>query len=88
MSKTISNTLQHDATSKKEFLPLKDFLNSQTSIYKTSWVPSPWSVLRWSLRQLGVLGQPGLGDKLEVGNFIVLSNVEVRSLELSSPSVY
>lgn len=28
---------------------------------------------------MGILGQPGFGDKLEVGNFVVLSNVESAS---------
>lgn len=69
----------HDAVSKKEFLPLKDFLNSPTNIYKTSWIPSPWSVLQWGLKQIGIIGQPGFGDKLEVGNFVVLSNLEVAA---------
>ncbi|KAF2797834.1 hypothetical protein K505DRAFT_322280 [Melanomma pulvis-pyrius CBS 109.77] len=72
----------HDAVSKKEMIPLKDFLASPTSIYKSSWVPSPWGVLQWGLRQIGVLGQPGFGDKLDVGNFVVLSNVEAAANEL------
>jgi len=60
---------------------MKDFIGAQTSIYKSSWVPSPWGgVLQWGLRQIGVLGQPGFGDKLEVGNFVVLGNVEASLL--------
>jgi charged multivesicular body protein 7 len=72
----------HDAVSKKEMIPLKDFLGAQTSIYKSSWVPSPWGVLQWGLRTIGVLGQPGFGDRLEAGTFVVLSNVEAAAKEV------
>jgi charged multivesicular body protein 7 len=44
----------HDAVSKKEFLPLKDFLESPISIYKKQWGPVAWSIVRWGLRQIGV----------------------------------
>jgi charged multivesicular body protein 7 len=64
-------------------VPLKDFLNSKESIYKTSWIPSPWKVLQWSLRQVGVLGQPRSPEKLSAGNFVVLKNVEVAADEIS-----
>ncbi|KAF2473819.1 SNF7 family protein [Lindgomyces ingoldianus] len=69
----------HDAVTKKEMIPLKDFNHAQTSIYNSSWVPSPWVMFQWGLRQLGVLGQPGFGDKLDVGNFVVLTNVEIAA---------
>ncbi|ORY16694.1 Snf7-domain-containing protein [Clohesyomyces aquaticus] len=69
----------HDAVTKKQMIPLRDFKDAKTSIYSTSWVPSPWGILRWGLRQLGVLGEPGFGDKLEVGSFVVLQNLEAAS---------
>ncbi|KAF1945251.1 hypothetical protein EJ02DRAFT_339128 [Clathrospora elynae] len=72
----------HEAVQKKEMIPLKDFINSKESIYKTSWIPSPWKVLQWSLRQVGVLGQPQSPDKLGVGNFVVVKNVEVAADEI------
>ncbi|KAF2129512.1 hypothetical protein P153DRAFT_291372 [Dothidotthia symphoricarpi CBS 119687] len=71
----------HEATQKKEMVPLKDFMNSKESIYKTSWIPSPWKALQWGLRQVGVLGQPTSPDRLGVGNFVVLKNVEVAADE-------
>jgi charged multivesicular body protein 7 len=64
-------------------VPLKDFLNSKESIYKTSWIPSPWKVLQWGLRQVGVIGQPKSPEKLSAGNFVVLKNVEVAADEIS-----
>lgn len=72
----------HEAVQKKEMIPLKDFLSAKESIYKTSWIPSPWKVLQWSLRQVGVLGQPQAPAKMEVGNFVVLKNVEVAADEI------
>jgi len=63
-------------------IPMKDFLSSKESIYKTSWIPSPWQVLQWSLRQVGVLGQPQSPRRLEAGNFVVVKNVEVAADEI------
>jgi charged multivesicular body protein 7 len=63
-------------------IPLKDFLNSTQSIYKTSWVPSPWKALQWGLRQVGVLGEPTAPEKLAVRNYVVLNNVEVAGDEI------
>lgn len=72
----------HEAVQKKEMIPLKEFLNSKESIYKTSWIPSPWKVVQWSLRQVGVLGQPKLADKLGAGDFVVLKNTEIAADEI------
>ena len=67
--------MQQDALAKKEMVPLQDFLNSPTSIYHRSWIPTPWQLLSWSLRQLGLAGGSS-NDKLAVGNFVVVANVE------------
>ncbi|KAF2855875.1 hypothetical protein T440DRAFT_485944 [Plenodomus tracheiphilus IPT5] len=71
----------NEAVQKKEMIPLKDFVNSKESIYKNSWVPSPWKVLQWSLRQVGVLGHPQQ-NQLATGNFVVVKNVEVAADEI------
>jgi charged multivesicular body protein 7 len=72
----------HEAVQKKEMIPLNDFLKSKDSIYKTSWIPSPWKMLQWGLRQVGVLGQPQSPAKMVVGNFVVVKNVEVAGDEI------
>jgi len=72
----------HEAVQKTELIPLKDFLNSRTSIYKTSWIPTPWSALQWSLRTVGVLGKAAPPEKLAVKNYVVLGNVEVAGDEI------
>lgn len=68
-----------DAVAKREMVPLKDFLASKSSIYNRSWNISPWQVISWGLRQIGVLGEPGSQDKLAVGNFVVVANVEAAA---------
>jgi len=73
-----------DAVDKRELIPLEDFFNTQKSIYSRSWVPSPWQVVSWGLKQLGVGSLLG-GNRLAVGNFVVLANVEVSLL---SPPPY
>ncbi|KAH7395024.1 Snf7-domain-containing protein [Phaeosphaeria sp. MPI-PUGE-AT-0046c] len=72
----------HDAVQRKEMIPLKDFMSSKESIYKNSWLPSPWKVLQWGLRQVGVLGQARSSEKLSAGNFVVLKNIEVAADEI------
>lgn len=72
----------HDAVQKKEMIALKDFMSAKESIYKSSWIPSPWKVLQWGLRQVGVLGQPRSPENLSAGNFVVLKNVEVAADEI------
>lgn len=58
-------------------LPLKDFMGAKESIYKTSWIPSPWAVLCWGARQ--VLGPQKVPEKLQPGDFVILKNVEVAA---------
>lgn len=61
---------------------VKDFMSSTNSIYKTSWIPTPWSAIQWSLRTVGVLGKAAPPDKLAVRNYVVLKNVEVAGDEI------
>lgn len=68
----------HEAAQKREMIPLKDFISSKESIYKTTWLPSPWKVLTWSLRQVGVLG-PAQLQSLGASKVVVVKNVEVAA---------
>ncbi|KAL6710242.1 hypothetical protein ACN47E_009188 [Coniothyrium glycines] len=70
----------HEAVQKRDMLPLGDFLSAKENIYKASWIPSPWTVLQWGVRQ--VLGTPKVPDKLKTGDFVVLKNVEVAADEI------
>lgn len=66
-----------DAVRKKELIPLKDFLDSKQSIYAKSWIPTPWEVVSWGLRQLGVIGGESAEDRLVTADFVIKANVEV-----------
>lgn len=61
---------------------MRDFVSAKESIYKHSWIPSPWQVLRWGLRQTGILGQPQAAAKLGTESFVVVKNVEVAADEI------
>ena len=78
-----------DAIKRKELIPLNEFLDRKESVYAKSWIPTPWQVVSWGLRQLGVLGREGAEDRLVKGDFVVMANVEVRGRQGSrlSPSL-
>jgi len=64
-------------------MPLNEFLHLKESIYSRSWMPSAWKVIQWGLRQVGVLGQQSsLPQKLGVGNFVLIKNVELVADEI------
>jgi len=74
-----------DAVRKGQLIPVREFLDAKKSVYAKSWVPTPWQVVSWSLRQLGVTGREGVEDRLVKGDFVAMANVEVwrvRRLEL------
>ena len=64
-----------DAVQKGAMIPLQDFAASPTSIYSKSWLPSPWHIINWGLRQIG-LGNVYSGQKVKVGNLVMVANVE------------
>lgn len=72
-----------DALSKKEMMPIQEFLAAKESIYHKSWPLKPWEILSWGLKQLGLAqGQDG-EDKLPVGRLVILANVESAAEELA-----
>ncbi|KAK4544401.1 hypothetical protein LTR36_004292 [Oleoguttula mirabilis] len=68
-----------DAVKKKELIPLRDFMEAKQSVYAKSWIPTPWQVVSWGLRQLGVMGREGVEDRLVTGNFVIMANVETAA---------
>ncbi|KAF2772895.1 hypothetical protein EJ03DRAFT_341493 [Teratosphaeria nubilosa] len=69
-----------EAVRKNELVPMQEFLDGKGSIYAKSWVPTPWQVLSWGLRQLGVLADGnGAEDKLVRGDFVIMANVEAAA---------
>ncbi|RMZ75913.1 hypothetical protein DV738_g5239, partial [Chaetothyriales sp. CBS 135597] len=72
-----------DSIREGKMIEAKDFDQAATSIYARSWIPSPWSVLRWGLRQAG-LGGTGAGSyaaaaasgKLRNGSLVIVPALE------------
>lgn len=65
-----------EAVAKKEFMMIKDFIDSKESIYHTGWKITPWNVLRWGLKQLGLAGGVNGEDKLVVAKVVIVGNLE------------
>ncbi|KAL2349739.1 hypothetical protein BJ546DRAFT_620746 [Cryomyces antarcticus] len=72
-------TVIQDAVARKEMVPLREFLENKTSVYARSWRVSPWQVVSWGLRQLGLTGRTAAEDKLAVGSFVIMANVEAAA---------
>lgn len=65
-----------DAIMKKEMMSLPAFRSANESIYRKTWTGLPWQILTWGLRQLGLSGGQSGEDKLPVGRFVVIPNIE------------
>lgn len=67
-----------DAVRSDRLIDLKDFTISEKSIYSRSWIPSPWAVLRWSLRQAGILGDNSynISGRLRQGRLVLVPALE------------
>ncbi|KZF23232.1 Snf7 family protein [Xylona heveae TC161] len=77
----------NEAVAQKQLLPLQEFLTTTTSIYHKSWIGSPWSVISWGLRQLGVIGGVSGEDKLSVGQFAIVGNIEETARKILQQTV-
>ena len=66
-----------ESVRKKDLIPLKDFLDTEKDVFAQSWLPTPWEVVSWTLRSLGILGGDTAVDKLVTGDFVIRANVEV-----------
>ncbi len=65
-------------------IPRRDFLASKKSIYARNWVPSPWSLLSWGLKTIGLLGEESwdINGRLRMGELVVVENLERFSAEV------
>ncbi|TKA36969.1 hypothetical protein B0A54_11333 [Friedmanniomyces endolithicus] len=75
-----------DAVRRGQLIPVREFLDAKKSVYAKSWVPTPWQVVSWSLRQLGVTGREGVEDRLVKGDFVDMANVEAMRTATSNAS--
>ena len=72
----------NDAVEKRELVPLDAYLTQQESIYSKRWIPTPWDVVRWGLRSLGLGILTGQHNNFTVGRFVVVENVELAAQEV------
>lgn len=63
---------------------LGDFSAAEHSIYQKSWIPDPFTVLKWSLRQIGLLkhGSYDADGHLRQGSLVILQGLEQVSKQL------
>ena len=74
-----------DSVRTGKMIDMNDFLVSERSIYHHSWLPSPWAVLQWSLRQIG-LSSGGTydvsGGRLKAGKLVLVQALEEISNQI------
>jgi charged multivesicular body protein 7 len=65
-------TVLQESISRKEMIGLRDFAEAPDSIYLRKWIPRPWAIIGWGLKQLGLVGNEQIiGSKL-----VILGNIE------------
>jgi len=67
-------------------MDLKDFRAAEHSIYQKSWIPSPWAIVRWSLRQAGLMSRGSYDQDggLKHGQLVILEGLERLTTQLQS----
>lgn len=58
-------------------MAMKEFLAAKESIYQRKWTVSPWQILSWGMRQLGLLPSFMADENLPTDSLVVMANVEV-----------
>ena len=67
-----------EAVREKKMVDLAEFTKSEKSIYSRSWIPSPWSILSWTLRTARLIsaGTYDRSGDLRPGNLVLLPALE------------
>ena len=75
-----------NAVQNGRLMDLKDFRAAEHSIYQKSWIPSPWAIVRWSLRQAGLMSRGSYDQDggLKQGQLVVLEGLERLTTQLQS----
>ncbi len=73
-----------DAVQKGRLIDVKDFNSAEHSIYQKSWIPNPWAIIRWSLRQAGLIsrGSYDQDGRLKQGQLVVMEGLEDLTRQL------
>lgn len=61
-----------------KMLDLKQFLELEHSIFAKSWLPTPWTVIQWTLRQAGLLARASYDQsgRLRAGQLVLIDALE------------
>ena len=75
-----------DCVRQGKIIDLKDFAEAENSIYSRTWVPSPWAILRWSLRQAGLMnsGSYDMSGRLRNGSLVLVPALEDIAKQITS----
>ena len=73
-----------DCVRSGKMMDLKEFQAAEKSIYARNWIPSPWTVLRWGLRQAGVVGSGSydVSGRLRASRLVLVQALEEVSKEV------
>ncbi|TVY37376.1 Uncharacterized protein LOCC1_G005628 [Lachnellula occidentalis] len=76
-------TVVREGVNRGVLVGVKEFESLEGSIYgrRKGWGLSPWEVLSWGARMLGLAGGASGEDKVPVGGVVVLPNVEAAAKE-------
>ncbi|MCJ1277606.1 hypothetical protein MMC21_005420 [Puttea exsequens] len=69
-------TVIDEAVSQRQMTPYSDFLKARNSFEKRNWTVRPWWLLSWGLRKLGAIDRSTTAEKLPLGRFVLIHNIE------------
>lgn len=67
-----------------KMLDLKQFEGLEHSIYEKSWLPTPWTIIQWTLRQTGLIARSSYDQsgRLRVGQLVLIDALEEVTKQL------
>lgn len=67
-----------EAVRSGKMLDLKQFNNLEHSMFEKSWLPTPWTVIQWTLRQAGLFSRPSYDQagRLRPGQLVLVEALE------------
>lgn len=67
-----------------KMLDLKQFEGLEHSIYEKSWLPTPWTIIQWTLRQTGLIARSSYDQsgRLRLGQLVLIDALEEVTKQL------
>lgn len=75
-----------DAIQNGKMLDLEQFEGFEHSIFEKSWLPTPWTILRWTLRQIGLVSRNSYDQsgRLRGGQLVLIDALEEVTRQLKT----